>query len=173
MPSSRKPVVKIFYSGRGHEAALPPQSDLLRRSQWKLLIKTLLFPGFSERGERRSASASHEVEVEERCLWICSENKLRGHCNPRAVTQLLWKPTVTERPFHKTQSCCLFYPTLALFNRRFAASTCLLSIQCQGLVVRWARVCSTINERLRPVRSDAGNEVVALVVKTNTPGWRR
>lgn len=42
-----------------------------------------------------------------------------------------------------------------------------------GQMCARVRVCVMINERLRPVPSDAGAEVVALVVKTNTAGWRR
>lgn len=111
-------------------------------------------------------SAFHKVKVDERCLWICSEKQSVATAT-LTLTQLLLKPLPPKRPFTKPPK--------------------LLPVLSDSGSVRWAgysvnmfiiypvsraggQMCAIINGRLRPLVSDVGTEVVALVVKTNTRG---
>lgn len=99
-----------------------------------------LIPGFQsgENGEVRAHSTRQRWM---RDAFGFAQKTICGHCNPNAVTQLLLKTRRHQKDFPQNRSCCLFYPTLVLFDRRVTASTCLLSIPCRGPVVRCVRVC--------------------------------
>lgn len=85
------------------------------------------------------------------------------------MTQLLLKPAATEKTFHKAKAVACFirlwFCSIGGLQRQH-----VYYLSCGQMR---ARVCAIINERLRPVLSDVGTEVVALVVKTNMPEWRR